>query len=160
MSSDAIQKLLDIQEITALKSKYCRCVDTKDWAGYGSLLVDDYYFEAEGRVDQGRDNVVAFVSNALKDTVSIHHVHNPEISVNGDTASGVWAMIDYVVFSMDGAKFSLMGYGWYHEDYVRTAAGWRLKKCVERRQRVEVEGDVPEALAKHMATLPAYHIKR
>ena len=36
-----------------------------DWAGYASLLMDDYYFDSDGGVYEGRDKVVAFVSSAL-----------------------------------------------------------------------------------------------
>ena len=70
--AEEIRELKDIQEITRLKARYCRCVDLKDWAGYASLLMDDYYFDSDGGVYEGRDNVVAFVSSALR-----AHDHRP-----------------------------------------------------------------------------------
>lgn len=154
-----IQKLLDIQEIMALKGKYCRCVDTKDWAGYGALLTEDYFFDSEGVINQGRENVVAHVSNSMQGTVSFHRVCNPEIVVTGDTATGVWSMTDYVIFDKPGMKFKLRGYGWYHENYARTPAGWRLTRCVLKRQRVDLDGDIAPALRKHMEALPGYHFE-
>lgn len=146
--SDQIQRLSDIHEITQLKARYCRYVDTKDWAAWGDLLVDDYYFDSDGGVYQGRDEVVAFVSAALGNAMTVHHVHTPEITITGpDTASAIWPMYDYVIIPGDGSEFVLHGYGYYDEDYVRTAEGWRIQRCTEKRLRVDTEGDVPTAVA-------------
>jgi hypothetical protein len=59
-------------------------------------------------------------------------------------------MFDYVRMPSDEGEFILRGYGWYHEDYIRTALGWRMKRSVERRQRVDMEGQVPKAVASLM----------
>jgi ketosteroid isomerase-like protein len=155
-----IQKLLDIQEIMALKGKYCRCVDTKDWESFASILTDDYSVSADGGEHKGKEAAVAFASGSMAGAVSSFYVQNPEINVTGDTATGIWSMHNYLTMEMDGRKFSIRCYGWYYEDYVRTSGGWKLKKGVEKRQRVDVEGDVPEAMAAHMASMPGYTVKR
>ncbi len=44
-----------------------------------------------------------------------------------------------------GAKMiapKLRGYGHYHEEYVRTADGWRVKSSTVKRLRVDTEGEV------------------
>jgi uncharacterized protein (TIGR02246 family) len=141
---DEIAILTTVYEITQLKARYCRCVDTKDWAGYAACLTDDTVLDGEGAVHTGRDAVVDFVSQALAEAVTVHHVHNPEIVVTGpDTATGIWAMNDYVDIPLpDGGSFVLRGYGHYHEEYARTCDGWRLKSSTLRRLRVDTEGDL------------------
>jgi len=133
-----LQQLTDIQAITQLKARYCRCVDTKDWAGYAACLTDDFRLVGDGGVHDGRDDVVAFVSTALERATTVHHVHNPEITVNGNTATAIFPMNDYV--ELPG--FVLRGYGHYHEEYVRTSDGWRVKSSTVKRLRVDTEGDV------------------
>ena len=65
MSADQVQRLVDIEEIARLKARYCRCVDTKDWAGYGALVTDDFRAVTDSGVHDGRDAVVSYLSGAL-----------------------------------------------------------------------------------------------
>jgi hypothetical protein len=44
--------------------------------------------------------------------------------LNGDQAHVIWAMQDRVVWSSD--KPSLVGYGHYHERWVKRDGGWKL----------------------------------
>jgi uncharacterized protein (TIGR02246 family) len=141
--SEDVKRLLDIQEITQLKARYCRCVDTKDWAGYANCLTDDTKLAGDGgSVQHGREDVVGFVSSALEHATTVHHVHNPEIRITGrDTATAIWAMNDYVEIPLpEGGPFVLRGYGHYHEEYVRTPDGWRVKSSTVKRVRVDTEG--------------------
>ncbi len=143
--TDDVQRLADIQAITQLKAWYCRCVDTKDWSGYASCLTDDTQLAGDGgTVQNGREEVVAFVSTALEHATTVHHVHNPEITLTGpDTATAIWAMNDYVEIPLaSGQPFVLRGYGHYHEEYVRTPDGWRVKSSTVQRLRVDTEGEV------------------
>jgi hypothetical protein len=141
---DDLEQLRDIHEITTLKARYCRCVDTKDWAGYADCLADDFRLAGDGgRVQNGRQEAVAYVSNALAHARTVHHVHTPEITLTGpDTATGIWAMNDYVELTRpDGQPFVLRGYGHYHEEYVRTPDGWRVTSSTLKRLRVDTEGE-------------------
>jgi hypothetical protein len=56
-------------------------------------------------------------------------------------------MNDYVEFTGFGAPFVLRGYGHYTDEYVRTEDGWRLKRCVLSRLRVDTEGQVPGSVS-------------
>ena len=38
---DALFRLTAIEDIKALKARYCRYVDTKDWVAFRSLFTDD-----------------------------------------------------------------------------------------------------------------------
>jgi hypothetical protein len=138
-----IRELKDIEEIKRLKSRYFECVDSQDWARWADeVLAEDFHFDSDAGVLDGRDTVVAYISKTLEGGQTVHHGHMPNIRITGpDTASGVWAMNDYVTLpGADGTPYVIRGYGHYREEYVRTARGWRLKSSVMSRLRVDVEG--------------------
>jgi uncharacterized protein (TIGR02246 family) len=138
MSGDVLQELRDIESIKQVKARYVRCADTKDWEGFASILTDDYLFDSEGGVVQGREEVIAMVSRSLESASTVHHVFNPEITFTGpDTAEVVWPMEDYVRMSLNGQPYAFHGCGHYTDSYVRTDDGWRLKSCKLTRLRVD-----------------------
>jgi uncharacterized protein (TIGR02246 family) len=138
MSTELLQELHDIEAIKQLKARYVRCADTQDWEGFAEVLTDDYLFDSEGGVVQGRDQVVAMVSKSLEGASTVHHVFAPEIVFTGaDTAEAIWPMEDYVRMSMNGQAFAFHGCGHYWETYVRTTDGWRLQSCKLTRLRVD-----------------------
>jgi hypothetical protein len=144
---DRLQQLEDLEEIRRLRALYSRCVDMKDWATWKSeVLTQDYRLESQGGVQQGRDQVVASVSKSLDGATTAHHCHTPEIVFTGtDTATGIWAMQDHVTLPGDGQPFRFRGAGHYHDEYVRTSEGWRIRSTVQTRLSVDVlEGHPPE----------------
>jgi len=135
--SDPLQQLLDIEAIKQLKARYFRCMDTKDWVGFRDVFTADAVLEAEGRRREGGDDIAGFISKLLADVVTVHHGHMPEITLTGpDTATGVWAMFDYVEFP-EHPSASFRGYGHYNEEYVREDGGWRIRRLVLTRLRVD-----------------------
>ena len=112
--ADRLRRLLDIEEIKGLKARYFRCLDRKDWDGWGRVFAEDAVLEVP-EVDlvlTGRDAIVASVSGSLVGTQTVHHGHMPEIEVTGpDSARGTWAMSDYVEWPRtdDGGRVSLYG---------------------------------------------------
>jgi SnoaL-like domain len=142
---DDVRRLRDIQEITQLKARCCRLIDTKDWDGYGELLVEDFRLTSDAGTRNSRAEVLALLAGSLAHATTVHHVHMPEITVSGDTATAIWAMNDYVAFPSEGSPFVIRGYGHYHEEYVRTGEGWRVKSSVLERLRVDTDGDLPAA---------------
>jgi len=145
---DDLRRLGDIQEIVQLKARCCRLIDTKDWAGYGELLVDDFRLTSDAGTRNSRAEVVSLLSGSLQDATTVHQVHMPEITVAGDVATAVWAMNDYVAFPSEGSPYVIRGYGHYHEEYVRTSDGWRVKSSRLERLRVDTEGDLPAAFRR------------
>jgi hypothetical protein len=145
---DDVRRLCDIQEISQLKARCCRLIDTKDWAGYGDLLVDDFRLTSDAGTRNGRAEVVALLTGSLQNATTVHQVHMPEITVIGDLAKAIWAMNDYVSFPSEGAPYVIRGYGHYHEEYVRTPEGWRVKSSTLERLRVDTEGDLPAAFQR------------
>lgn len=132
---DALQALLAKEAIRDVKARYCRCLDTKDWAGFAALFTDDAVMDV--REDTGNPpitgipEIVAQVRFAVEYAASSHQVHSPEITLDGpDHARGVWAMQDRVVWQADKSPIpevgSITGYGQYHETYRREGGAWKI----------------------------------
>ena len=58
------------------------------------------------------------------DVVTEHRVTHPEITVTGDTATGIWYLQDRVIVAE--FDFMLIGAAFYRDQYRRTADGWRI----------------------------------
>jgi hypothetical protein len=133
-----VQRLADIEAIKQLKAEYIRLVDSRQWQAWSRLFTEDCQLELDGGKVEGRDNAVAKVSNSLADARTVHRIHQPEVTITGsDTASAVWPMSDFVQGTFGGRALMITGHGYYHEDYVRTADGWRVKHSRLVRQYVE-----------------------
>jgi uncharacterized protein (TIGR02246 family) len=140
-----LQELRDIEAIKQLKARYFRLMDQKRWDEWALVFARDVHLVVpEGGVDErGRAAVVASVSTVLEGVRTVHHGHMPEIEITGpDTATGTWAMYDYVEFPPggDGARFGLQGYGHYSEQYVREDGAWRIAFLELSRLRIDPLG--------------------
>lgn len=110
--------LVEIEAIKQLKARFCRLLDTKQWAAWRAIFTDDFLSdtsEAGGKVIDGADEFVAFTRKSLRNQATVHQVHAPEIEItSATTARGVWALEDVVRF---GPGINLRGYGHYTETY-------------------------------------------
>ncbi|MET0180451.1 MAG: nuclear transport factor 2 family protein [Novosphingobium sp.] len=124
--------------ICNLKARYCRLLDTKDWDGWAALFAEDLVLDTGGsggaRIE-GRAAAVAMVRRSVGEAVTTHQVHSPEISIDGDRATAVWAMFDRVAWPNGRV---LTGYGHYHERYRRTAGEWTIAETRLSRLSVEI----------------------
>ncbi|ROO86589.1 SnoaL-like protein [Actinocorallia herbida] len=129
----------DLEAVKQLKARYCRLLDAKDWTAYAGLFTADVVVdlsEGGGRVIEGAEAFLAFLVPQLTGVVTVHHCYMPEISFpSASTAQGVWAMEDRLRFP-DGTDVT--GFGHYHETYVRTADGWRIKTTRLTRLRLDI----------------------
>ena len=124
----------DIFAIQMVKAAYFRAIDTKDWDLLCSVMIEDVEIDVTDDVEDGqpyvgRTRFVETCARVLRDAVTVHHGHMPEIHVTGDTATGIWAMEDYVDWGQaeDGTPRAFRGYGHYHERYVKGSDGlWRI----------------------------------
>lgn len=142
------EELAAIQRIHALKARYFRTMDMKDWAGLEAVFVPDVvadFRESTGQFDDsqlthGAVNYVTKLAAILEHVQTVHHGHMPEITMEGpDRASGVWAMEDKLwVQEGSSLPFSWMhGYGHYHERYVRIGEEWHIQEI--RLSRIHVD---------------------
>jgi ketosteroid isomerase-like protein len=146
-------KEIDVQAylaISAVKARYCRMLDTKDWDAFTDLFTEDLDMDstpAGGWHIQGREAAIRAVRTSLDDAQTTHQVHSPEMEINGDVAHVIWAMQDRIVWNaarrprpdMGG----LTGYGHYHERYVRKDGQWRI--AAQRLTRLIMDVHAPAA---------------
>jgi hypothetical protein len=153
MTQDLLFKLEAIEEIRALKARYCRAMDTKDWAALQAVFAPDALFDmrsgageaASARdVYRGAETIVAFMRASVEPLVTAHHVFAPEIDILSEgRASAVWAMQDLLIAPADTPLpfRRLYGAGHYHETYVRLQGRWVIQSL--RLSRLHVETHSP-----------------
>jgi hypothetical protein len=138
----------DYLAICDTKARYCRCLDEKDWNGYGDTFTPDIILDTTGSggdISYGRDALIKSVRGSIDDAITAHQVHSPEMTwVNADTVDVIWAMQDRVIWSGAKAqaigKRSLTGFGHYRERYVRSADGrWLIAKSSLTRLHIDFE---------------------
>lgn len=119
----------DIEAIKRLKYKYFRSLDRKLWGELSECFTEDATTSYSGgkHTYQGRDAIMNFLSKSLSPTIlSMHHGHHPEIEITGKkTATGVWALHDYVIVTQ--SNVSLRGASFYHDEYVKVGGEWKIK---------------------------------
>lgn len=129
------EDLVDLEEVKRVKYAYLRCLDTKDWDGLAATLTPDATAAYSGGryTCAGRDEIVDFARRNMGREAfhSSHRVHQPEIAVDGDTATATWALDDVVLDTEWG--FLLMGAAFYSDEYRRTPEGWRISHTGYRR---------------------------
>jgi hypothetical protein len=126
---DLVEKLDAIEDIKNLKARYFRFMDLKMWDEWAMVFAENCTLSYFDKTHHSRAEIVETVSNNMRQGVTVHHGHTPEITVTSpDEASGVWAMADYNEFQAGpmGAGAS-RGYGHYYETYVRHPRdGWQI----------------------------------
>lgn len=123
-----IARLEAIEEIRALKAKYCRCVDTKDWEGFASIFTDDLVidFGESTSLPQTKDEFVASAARHFEKNRSVHQVHNGEVEfIDPAHARAIWPMYDLVEkTAADSEYVSHTGWGHYNEEYRKQGGHW------------------------------------
>jgi hypothetical protein len=132
-----LERLLAIEDIRNLQSRYVRYADLKDWQALVGLFLPDASFtpyDVEGKpqvVMIGRDEIAERVSNSVGKGTALHHLFSSEIEIESPTrAHGVWAMEDWIDRSNDNgprAPFKTMhGCGHYDTDYAKVDGRWLI----------------------------------
>jgi len=150
MEQSDVQRLLDLEQIKQLKARYCRFIDTKQWQRLRSLFTDGARFEGFRAAPSGADadTFVKGVSTRLKDAISIHHCHTPEIVfTDASAARSVWAMMDYLEWpspvnlpeALPGAPptHGFYGFGHYEEEYRKIGDDWKMHFVRLTRLRID-----------------------
>ncbi len=146
----------EIEAIKQLKARYFRALDTKDWDAFRDVFVDDPQIgpiengfpdyllalrppEARGTVtaETGFDAFIERNRRFIGPLITTHHGHQPEIELDGDEATGIWAMEDVLVWKKEG--YRLRGTGHYWETYRKVDDEWRIASLRLTRLYVYVE---------------------
>lgn len=145
---DPVARLLALEDIRALKARYFRCMDTKDWAGFEAVFAPDAVLDMTGEMRTGGDAgdgyvrgaaaIAAFVRSHVDAVTTVHHGHMPELEItSATTARGTWAMEDVLRWPGEGDVMHLRGYGHYHETYVCLDGRWLIASSRLARLRVD-----------------------
>jgi hypothetical protein len=128
--AERIQILEDKEAIRGLMIRGWRALDLKDWANWIACWAEDAEFAfAPWGVLQGRqaiyDKVVAAETpyRAMQ-----HHILNMHVEVTGDRATGVGYMFFVGIANEEQAQHPYTMGGPYEWEFVREAAGWRVKR--------------------------------
>ncbi|MEV0945500.1 nuclear transport factor 2 family protein [Rhodococcus sp. NPDC049939] len=116
-----------IKLIEQLKHRYSRALDTKSWVEFADTMVPDVTATySEYLTFDSRDTFVSFLANTLGNhVITEHQCGQPEITVTGDTAVGVWFLADTTMIPEDGML--LRGSAYYHDRYKKCSDGnWRI----------------------------------
>ena len=122
----------DIDAIKQLKYRYVRTLDLKQWDDFAECFVSEATGDYDGLAFEDRSSLVEYMrANLGEGLISMHHAHHPEISVDGDGATGRWYLEDKVI--VPELHFVLEGAAFYTDRYVRTPDGWRIAHTGYRR---------------------------
>jgi hypothetical protein len=124
--------LVEMEKICRLKYRYLRCVDLKLWDEIGDVFTADatadYGTPSAGRPLklESRDEIVTFLRDSLGNgIITLHAAGQPEIDIDGDTATGTWRFEDTVIATE--FKVVITGAAFYEDRYRRCDDGaWRI----------------------------------
>ena len=140
---DTLERLRAIENIRALKARYFRLMDTKQWDELADVFTPDMQVISPGGQVwlSGGPAFAASLRNSLERSVSVHQGFTAEIEIiDADNATGIWAMQDIIEWEnghpREGWK-SIIGRGHYHETYRRTEGIWRIATLSLTRLRLD-----------------------
>jgi hypothetical protein len=124
--------LATIEEIRQVKYRYLRCVDLKLWDELAEVFTPDatvdYGTQVYGKPLKldGRDAIIGFLRKKLGPTmITVHRAGQPEITVDGAAAEGIWSFEDTVIATE--FKVVITGAAFYRDRYQRGEDGrWRI----------------------------------
>lgn len=120
----------DRQDITDVLVRYATGIDRRDWPLFRTVFTDDCELDyGEVGVWHGVDAVTDFMeqSHAMAGH-TLHRLTNHAVSVDGDRAEAR-TYVDAYIMSADNTS-GVNAVGFYDDQLVRTADGWRI---VQRR---------------------------
>ena len=144
--------LEDIEEIRKLKARYCAgCDDDHNPDTLIALFAPDGSWEASGigrfEGHEAIRNYFAALRASGRIRNSAHNVFNPNVEVDGNTATGHWRLIMLYtgIYPSGEIHFSRI-IGWYKETYRRGADGWQISNLY-----CQVEEAAPYQLAAEIS---------
>ena len=134
-SPDPTREAADRLAIAELFHLYCDALDDKDWDRLQDVFSEDAEADWLGDTfSHGRDEIIAFVKNALAtDEIATHHmVSNLSVQLEGDRARAAVKMrAHHAGVGRRAGKFE-ESLGTFRGRFVRTPRGWRCCFFEER----------------------------
>jgi limonene-1,2-epoxide hydrolase len=130
---ERLQFLEDKQEICELKAQYCAgCDDDHNPDTIEALFIEDGVWDSPGLATcHGHAQIREFMTgmgSSGRIRNSAHMVMNPQIKVDGDTATGHWRfMMMYAANAPDGFIQYFRIIGNYEDEFVKRDGRWLFK---------------------------------
>jgi len=127
-----LQTFEDHLSIKQLRYSYCYAMDEQDWDSLETLFTPDATLDYGGLgTYSGQEGIREFAETVVESQLraTAHAVHNPVLSIKGDTATGKWYVTSPILFE-DGTG----GFRWgrYNESYRRLETGWKISALTLR----------------------------
>jgi hypothetical protein len=127
-----VADLIALEEIRRVKYRYLRCVDLKLWDEMAEVFTAgataDYGSPATGKPLRfgSRDEIITFLRDNLgPGMITLHAAGQPEIEIDGATATGTWRFEDTVIVTE--YRLVIKGAAFYEDRYERGGDGrWRI----------------------------------
>jgi Zn-finger nucleic acid-binding protein len=146
-----LERLVAIEDIRNLQSRYVRYADLKDWQALAGLFLPGASFIPYGMdgapvaTMTGRDEIANTISASVGAGSALHHLFSYEIEIDSPTkARGVWAMEDWLDRTNDNsstgaiASFKTMhGSGHYHAVYEKVDGAWFIADLKQTRTKLD-----------------------
>ncbi len=118
----------DRQDIGDVLVRYATGIDHRDWPLFRTVFTEDCDLDyGEIGTWHGVDAVTEFMEQAhAMAGHTMHRITNVAADVDGDTAVAR-AYIDGLIMAADNAS-GVNAIGFYDDELVRTAAGWRIAR--------------------------------
>ena len=129
---DTVSDRLELLDLTA---RYSNAIDRREFDALDGLFTADARIDYTemGGIEGDLASVKVFLSDAFANfTRALHLMGLPVIDIDGDSAHSVTPCNNPMVFSDEQLGLMLCGL-WYHLDFVRTPAGWRISHMREER---------------------------
>lgn len=121
--SSAHEELLDRIEIHELRAAYSRAIDHENYHRATEIFTDDAIVDYRGDVCHGGEEVMTYWQERVHYEFSLHTAQMPEISIDGDEATGKWYMAVFYV-TPDGDQGWVLG--GYEDEYRRVGEDWKI----------------------------------
>jgi 3-phenylpropionate/cinnamic acid dioxygenase small subunit len=127
-------------DISDLLVRYATGIDRRDWPLFRTVFTDDCHLDyGEIGVWDGVDAVTDFMEQTHAPAGhTMHRLTNQAIAVDGDKASARTYVDAVIMFADNQAGVNALGF--YDDEIVRTADGWRIAQRKFTQVRVTAFG--------------------
>lgn len=118
----------DRQDVTDVLVRYATGIDRRDWPLFRTVFTADCALDyGEIGAWSGVDEVTAFMEQIhAKAGHTMHRLSNHAVTVDGDAARAS-TYVDVLIFAPDNNS-GVNAVGFYDDELVRTAEGWRIAR--------------------------------
>jgi ketosteroid isomerase-like protein len=126
---DELARLVAIQDIRDVISRYALLFDDKNWDAFSELWADDAVWAVrDGMAFEGKEALMGFLSTCLPDDYSGKHMNSPPLVVVAEDGKTATAQTDVVWVSQDFENRILAR---YVDEFVKQRGRWVFKRRVE-----------------------------